>query len=437
MSQPSAAPAHSHTAHAQSLGRFIDRSPSPFHVVHSAITMLEEAGFDAVVHGTPSRLEPGRYYVAADGAITAWIVPDDAQPTTPFRIVGAHTDSPNLRLKPDPIADSVGYRRLGVETYGGVLLNSWLDRDLGVSGRLAIRTDDSTGGSTVDTRLVFIGEPILRVPQLAIHLDRDISERGLLLNKQQHLSPIYGLADESTDIWDAVAENADVSRDDILGAELMLHDTAPAQLAGLDHEFLSAPRLDNQLSCHAALTALAGTTPRDTIPMIALFDHEEVGSVSNTGAATAMLPRLLTEISTSLGAAAQDHRTAISDSLFISADNAHATHPNYPDRHDPGHHIALNAGPALKHNANQRYTTDALSAGLFQLAAEHAGVATQSFVSRSDMPCGSTIGPTVSALLGMRALDVGCPQLAMHSCRELAGSNDPWDMTLVLAELLT
>jgi len=437
MSHPPAAPAHSHTAHAQSLGRFIDRSPSSFHVVASAVAMLEEAGFDAITQSATSSYEPGRYYVAADGAVTAWIIPNDAKPATPFRIVGAHTDSPNLRLKPDPIADAVGYRRLGVEPYGGVLLNSWLDRDLGVSGRLAIRTHDSSGSDTVDTRLVLIGEPILRVPQLAIHLDRDISERGLLLNKQQHLSPIYGLTEQSGDIWDAVAANADVSRDDILGAELMLHDTAPAQLIGLDNEFLSAPRLDNQISCHAALTAIAGTTPSSTIPMIALFDHEEVGSVSNTGAATALLPRLLAEISSTLGANNREQRAAIAESLFISADNAHATHPNYPERHEPAHHIALNAGPVLKHNSNQRYTTDALSAGLFRLAAEHAGVATQSFVSRSDMACGSTIGPTVSALLGMRALDVGCPQLAMHSCRELAGSNDPWDLTLVLAELLS
>jgi aspartyl aminopeptidase len=431
MPDSSAASVHPHDAHAQSLGRFIDRSPSPFHVVESARQMLVDAGFAEVGTTNSAAPQSGRHFIVRDGSINAWILPESATPTTPFRIVGAHTDSPNLRLKPDPNADAVGYRRLGVEVYGGVLLNSWLDRDLGLSGRLAIRT---SGGA--ETTLIAIDEPILRIPQLAIHLDREISERGLTLNKQQHLSPVYGLSGEGVDVWDLIANAGNSSRDDIVGAELMLHDTMPSQLIGAQHEFISAPRLDNQLSCHAAITALAGTTPTDTIPMITLFDHEEVGSVSSTGAATSQLPRLLDEISSSLGASAVDRRVARGHSLFVSADNAHATHPNYPERHDPEHQIAMNAGPVLKHNSNQRYTTDAVSAGVFHLAAEHAGVSTQAFVSRSDMPCGSTIGPTVSASLGIRALDVGCAQLAMHSCRELAGASDPWDMTLLLAELL-
>lgn len=393
--------------------------------------MLLDANFAELDTNQSVALESGPRFVVRDGSLVAWIVPESASPTTPFRIVGAHTDSPNLRLKPEPNADAVGYRRLGVEVYGGVLLNSWLDRDLGLSGRVAVRTATGTA-----TALVFVDRPVFRIPQLAIHLDRDISERGLSLNKQQHLSPIYGLSGGELDVWDLIAESAEVSRDDIVGAELMLHDTMQSQLLGADHDFISAPRLDNQLSCHAAITALAGTTPTETIPMVTLFDHEEVGSVSATGAATSQIPRLLDEISSALGATDADRRIARENSLFVSADNAHATHPNYPERHDPGHQISMNAGPVLKHNANQRYTTDAVSAGLFHLAAEHAGVSTQAFVSRSDMPCGSTIGPTVSALLGMRALDVGCAQLAMHSCREVAGSNDPWDMTLLLAELL-
>lgn len=394
--------------------------------------MLDDAGFAELRPDTPMPSVPGRYFIAADGALTAWIVPDLADATTPFRIVGAHTDSPNLRLKPTPNADTGSYRRLGVEVYGGVLLNSWLDRDLGLSGRLAIRSN--TG---VESRLLLIDEPILRIPQLAIHLDRDVSERGLLLNKQQHLAPIYGLTGDGADIAELLADAAEVSPDDIVGADVMLHDTMPSQLIGADREFISAPRLDNQLSCHSAITALAGTTPTDTIAMIALFDHEEVGSVSSTGAATSTLPRLLEEVRAALGGTPSESRIALANSLFISADNAHATHPNYAERHEPQHHIAMNAGPVLKHNANQRYTTDAISAGMFRIAAEHAGVATQDFVSRGDMPCGSTIGPTISASLGMRALDVGCAQLAMHSCRELAGATDPWDMTLLLAELLT
>ncbi|MFT7473126.1 MAG: aspartyl aminopeptidase [Verrucomicrobiales bacterium] len=422
---------HSHAAHAQALGRFIDASPSPFHVVGSAQEMLVKAGFVAAAGGA-SQAGSGKYYSVRDGSIIAWIVPDNASASTPFRITGAHTDSPNLRLKPEPNADAVGYRRLGVEVYGGVLLNSWLDRDLGLSGRLAIRS-----GQSVESVLLTIDEPLLRIPQLAIHLDRDLGDKGLLLNPQQHLGPIFGLAESSGEIWEAIAGAARVSRSDIVGADLMLHDTQRAQLIGLNEEFISAPRLDNQLSCHAAITALAGTTPNNVIPMVALFDHEEVGSVSATGAATSALPRLLTTISSQLGASPAEFAVASAASLFVSADNAHATHPNYPERHDPAHHIAMNAGPVLKHNANQRYTTDAMSEGAFRLAAERAGVSTQEFVSRTDMGCGSTIGPTVSASLGVRALDVGCPQLAMHSCRELAGTNDPWDMTLLLAELMS
>jgi aspartyl aminopeptidase len=422
---------HSHAAHAQALGRFIDASPSPFHVVESAREMLVSAGFEPAAGGT-TQSASGKYYSARDGAIIAWIVPENAGSSTPFRITGAHTDSPNLRLKPEPNADAVGYRRLGVEVYGGVLLNSWLDRDLGLSGRLAIRS-----GQSVESVLLSIDKPLLRIPQLAIHLDRDIGDKGLILNRQQHLSPIFGLAESSGEIWEVIVEAAGVSRSDIVGADLMLHDTQRSQLIGFNEEFISAPRLDNQISCHAAITALAGTTPNAVIPMVALFDHEEVGSVSATGAATSALPHLLTTISSQLGASPVDFAAATAASLFISADNAHATHPNYPERHDPAHHIAMNAGPVLKHNANQRYTTDAMSEGAFRLAAERAGVSTQEFVSRTDMGCGSTIGPTVSASLGMRALDVGCPQLAMHSCREVAGTNDPWDMTLLLAELMS
>ena len=421
-----------HVAHAQGLLRFIDGSPSPFHVVATAVEMLSAADF---VAAGPSndQLAPGRYFSARDGALVAWVIPDGASGSTPFRIVGAHTDSPNLRLKPKPNANAFGYRQLGVEVYGGVLLNSWLDRDLGLSGRLAVRD-----GANVRQVLVSIDEPILRIPQLAIHLDREINDKGLSLNKQQHLVPIFGLTGSAASTIDTlIADAAGVSTNDVIGADLMLNDTQPSQLIGVDDEFVSAPRLDNQLSCHAALTALSGASSGNAISMVALFDHEEVGSVSATGAATHLLPRLLASISADLGASPADHAATLDDSLFISADNAHATHPNYPERHEPAHHIALNAGPVLKHNANQRYTTDAMTEGAFRLAAERAGVSTQAFVNRTDMGCGSTIGPTVSALLGMRALDLGCPQLAMHSCRELAGTNDPWDMTLLLAELLS
>ena len=418
-----------HRAHALSLARFIDTSPSPFHVVQTGIELLEAVGYEAAEPGTRGGLT-GTRYLQRDGSLLAWRASRDIAPGAPIRLVGAHTDSPNLRLKPNPDANAHGYRRLGVEVYGGVLLNSWLDRDLGMSGRILVR--DGSGNAT--EQLVLVNEPILRIPQLAIHLDREISQKGLLLNKQRHLAPIYGLGDEG--ISGVIAEAAGAGPSDILSSDLMLHDITPSALIGVDAEFISAPRLDNQLSCHAALTALTGINSDDAISIVALFDHEEVGSVSHTGAATALLPRLLGQINTDLGGTEDDLANSLSNGLCVSADNAHGTHPNYADRHEPQHHIALNGGPTLKHNANQRYTTDAATAAEFHLAAERAGVRTQAFVNRTDLGCGSTIGPTLAASLGMRALDVGCPQLAMHSCRELAGSQDPWDMTMLLAELL-
>lgn len=417
-------------AHALSLARFIDASPSPFHVVQSGIEILESAGFsEADPAGADTMV--GRRYIRRDGSLVAWHVDANIEPGAPLHLVGAHTDSPNLRLKPRPQADAHGYQRLGVEVYGGVLLNSWLDRDLGLSGRIVVR--DS--GTQTRELLVLIGDPILRIPQLAIHLDRDVSDKGLILNRQLHLSPIYGLG-KGGNILDLVAESAGVSTSDILSFDLMVHDTAPSGLIGAQQEFLSAARIDNQLSCHAGLTALTGVSAQTSISMLALFDHEEVGSVSHTGAATAALGRIISQINEATGGDDNDLARTLGEGIFVSADNAHATHPNYPERHEPQHHIAMNAGPVLKHNANQRYTTDAVTAAEFHLAAERAGVHTQVFVNRTDMGCGSTIGPTLAALLGMRALDLGCPQLAMHSVREICGANDPWDLTLLLAELL-
>lgn len=425
----------SHSAHAHSLCRFIDDSPSPFHAARSAHDLLAEAGFVSVAATEPHPTDPGRYVKVIDGSMLAWVTPAGASGTTPFRIVGAHTDSPNLRLKPHPDSDTLGYRRIGVEVYGGVLLNSWLDRDLGMSGRLSLR-DPSRAGGEPRVVMVHLREPLFRIPQLAIHLDREINEKGLVLNRQNHLGPIYGL-DGGSGVLELAAEAAGVSLDDVVGFELMLHDINPAALVGLREAFISAPRIDNLLSCHAAVTALSGSNSDRVVPVVALFDHEEVGSTSATGAGTAMFPRFLQQISASLGATEQQHHQALAQSLFISADNAHATHPNYPERHDPAHNVFMNAGPVLKFNAGQRYTTDAVSAGMFRLAAERAGVETQSFASHSDIACGSTIGPAVAARVGLRALDVGCAQLAMHSIREIAGSRDPWDLTLVLADLLS
>ncbi len=425
---------------AERVARLIDASPTPYHAVEQAAGMLASAGA-RVPSGSAEAASPGLWYHAEGGALAAWAVGDNHGARSGMRIVGAHTDSPNLRLKPRPDAGQGGaYRQLGVEVYGGALLNSWLDRDLGVAGRLAVR--DGTGG--VSPRLVRIDEPLLRIPQLAIHLDREVNEKGLVLNRQQHLSPIWSLdaqaaigeATASLDapparrgaraFMDTVAEAAGVDPIDVVGHELMVFDVDRARFVGEGASMLSAARIDNLLSCFAAVDALvaAADAPGPRIAAVCLFDHEEVGSVSSTGAASPRLDRLVDRLASGFGADSDDAAAARADSIVLSADGAHATHPNYPERHDQQHPVILNGGPVLKSNANQRYATDALTGAAFRLACERAEVPMQLFVSRSDMASGSTIGPVTAGRSGMGTVDAGCAQLAMHSARELCGAHD-------------
>jgi len=314
-----------------------------------------------------------------------------------------------------------------VEVYGGVLLNSWLDRDLGISGRLAVRDGD-------DVRQVLVRDdrPLARIPQLAIHLDRGVNEKGLVLNPQDHLSPIIGTGGSTPGGFAALmASAAGVPEDAVLGWDVMFHDLSPSVLAGTNRDLVSAPRIDNLLSCHAGTQALAATAESDgPVPVLALFDHEEVGSVSSSGAAGPLLRRTLRRF-----VALESRR--ISGSLILSVDGTHATHPNYVDRHDPEHPVHLNSGPVLKFNAGERYATDAEGAGVVRLAAERAGVPLQSFVSRGDLPCGTTIGPVTAAATGIRTVDLGVAQMAMHSARETCGSADPGHLQALLVELLS
>jgi len=281
--------------------------------------------------------------------------------------------------------------------------------------------------------LVRLDRPVARIPQLAIHLDRQVNQKGLVLNRQRHLVPVTGIAD-GPGLVEAMAGSAGVDPDAVLSHDLMLHDLTPSTLAGLRDEFVSAPRLDNLASCHAAIEAMAAAHDHDAPvnQVVVLYDHEEVGSTSTTGASAPLLLRLLQARSGSAEAFAE-----VSDrSLVMSADGAHGTHPNYPDRHDPDHRVTLNGGPVLKFNANERYATDATGAAEVRLAAERAGVPLQAFVSRSDLACGSTIGPLTAAAVGIRTVDLGIAQLAMHSAREFCGSADPVRLKHLLAELL-
>jgi aspartyl aminopeptidase len=407
---------------------FLRASPTPFHAVAEGQRRLADAGFTSLDETSRwDRLAPGAYQVTTTGTnLFAFVLPEQR---TQFRIIGAHTDSPNLRLKPNPEYTTEGYAQLGVEVYGGALLNSWLDRDLGIAGRLLVRDDSGA----IASELVCIDRPILRIPQLAIHLDREVNDKGLILNRQDHLAPILGLASSSPGPLAAlVAEAAQVAVDRIVGSELMLFDLTAPTLGGPSNEFIFSARLDNLSMCHAAVTAMTRAPRPTAISMIALFDHEEVGSVSAAGAGSAVLPRILERLLPDREAFHQ----ACARSSCISADMAHAVHPNYASRHDPRHKPQLNGGPVIKTNSQQRYATTAATAAMFAGLCRDEGVPVQHYAHRTDLPCGSTIGPITSTLLGIATVDVGNPMLSMHSARELAGSRDPELMTRVLARYL-
>ncbi|MDH4146187.1 MAG: M18 family aminopeptidase [Acidimicrobiia bacterium] len=424
---------------ARDLCRFIDASPSPYHCVATAIERLREAGFAPAGSGAAPPAPAAGYYASRGGTLVAWRAPAGFDR---FLVVGAHTDSPNLRVKPRPDHGKAGYRQLGVEVYGGALLNSWLDRDLGLCGRVAVRGRGLA--------LVRIDRPVLRIPQLAIHLDREINEKGLLLNRQQHLSPFWALASSGDGAEDdptfraVLAGEVGCASEDVLSWEIMVHPLQASTLGGLADEFVNAPRIDNQLSCWAGVEALCGrarSSGDDDSPahaeVLVLFDHEEVGSTSDRGADGAFLASLLERVSAAAGLDRVAHLEALARSHCVSSDCAHATNPNYADRHEPEHTIALNAGPVLKLNANLRYATDAASSAPVVAAAERAGVPLQWFVNRTDLACGSTIGPLTAAALGVATIDVGAPQLAMHSSRELCGSADPAMLRDLLASYWT
>lgn len=413
---------------------FLDASPSPWHAVESTIDRLD--GFTRL-HETESWTDiPAAGYIVRGGAIVAWRLPSGDASTAsaiPFRIAGAHTDSPCLRVKPQPDRSNVGWKQLGVEVYGGILNNTWLDRDLGLAGRV-IWPDGTV--SLVDVR-----RPIARVSQLAVHLDRNVNEGGLVLDRQQHLTPMWGVGvsrpgDFARWIGDEAGRPTTATGDPTWW-ELCLYDTQGAAVIGADSSMLASGRLDNLLSCWAATRALASAAPTDHIAMIVLNDHEEVGSSSATGAAGPFLESVIQRLVAVRSDRPDEHlHRALAGSMCISADNAHAVHPNYPERHDPGHHPMINAGPALKVNANQRYATSAETASAFQRACDQADVPWQVFVSANNMPCGSTIGPITSTRLGIATADIGVPQLSMHSARELCGADDPGHLAASLRAFL-
>ncbi|GHC37260.1 M18 family aminopeptidase [Streptomyces cinnamoneus] len=418
--------------HTDDLMTFLAASPSPYHAVAGTAERLEKAGFRQVAETDAWDGTTGGKYVTRGGAIIAWYVPEGAGPATPFRIVGAHTDSPNLRVKPLPDTGAHGWRQVAVELYGGTLLNTWLDRDLGLSGRLTLRDGSH--------HLVNVDRPLLRVPQLAVHLDRGVNQDGLKLDKQRHMTPVWGLGEVGEgDLIRFVAEEAGVAAEEVAGWDLMTHSVeAPAYL-GRDRELLAGPRMDNLLSVHAGLAALIAASASANlsyIPVLAAFDHEENGSQSDTGAEGPLLGNVLERSVFARGGAYEDRARAFAGTVCLSSDTGHAVHPNYSERHEPGHHPMPNGGPILKVNVNQRYATDGGGRAVFAAACERAGVPMQHFVSNNAVACGTTIGPITAARHGISTVDIGVAILSMHSARELCGAEDPHLLASALTAFL-
>lgn len=409
---------------------FLDVCPTPYHAVAEAVRRLEAAGYRPLRELDAWELEAGDrcYVVRGGGSVVAFELGAAELADAGLRIVGAHTDSPNLRLKPRADVKAHGYRQLAVEPYGGVLLHTWFDRDLGIAGRVSV-----AAGEEPRTVLVDLRRPLARIPSLAIHLYRELRQDGLKINEQTHLPPLIGL-ETAPELATLLVEELEargedsIDVDDILAYDLMLYDLAGAEVGGGHGEFLFSARLDNLASSHAALSALLDAGEKDEAPftrVVALFDHEEVGSRSAHGAGGPFLLDVLDRVAMlTSGGDPEARARAIARSMMVSADMAHAVHPNYADRHEPGHRPLIGGGPVIKVNANQSYASEAETAAMFASVCRRADVPYQHFITRSDYGCGSTIGPINAARVGLRTVDVGSPMLSMHSCREMAGTAD-------------
>ncbi|EFX00349.1 aspartyl aminopeptidase [Grosmannia clavigera kw1407] len=451
---------------------FVNESPSPYHAVASAVARLEKAGFVHIKERDDwsTQLQPGgKYYLTRNSSsVVAFAIGAKWQPGNPVAMIGAHTDSPCLRLKPVSRKTSVGFLQVGVETYGGGIWHSWFDRDLSVAGRVLVRTGDGT----IVPKLVKIERPILRIPTLAIHLDRSSEFNP---NKETELFPIAGLVSAELNktatpegsedgheaaeapeplqpmterhhpvLIDVVAREAGVAPGQVADFELVLYDTQKSCLGGLHDEFVFSARLDNLGMTYCSLMGLIGSVAapdsladEPAIRLISCFDHEEIGSLSAQGANSNLLPAVLRRLSVVPSAEAADGSNSgavtasstafeqtCSTSFLVSADMAHSVHPNYAAKYESSHHPVINKGTVIKINANQRYVTNSPGIVLLQETARLAGVPLQLFVVRNDSSCGSTIGPMLSAKLGVRTLDLGNPQLSMHSIRETGGAYD-------------
>ncbi|MDO9521594.1 MAG: M18 family aminopeptidase [Pseudohongiella sp.] len=421
--------------------KFLQQSPTPFHAVQTMTASLEEAGFELLDESASWQLKSGRSYVVQrnGSSIIAFRLGQGDPALSGFSMTGAHTDSPCLKLKPNAVMQSAFAVQFAVEIYGGALLAPWFDRDLSLAGRVEYQLEDGS----MQSALLNWQKPIATVPSLAIHLDREANQNRSI-NAQKDMPPLLampmldaGRFEFDQFIAQALQQQHGISQmHKVLGHELYFYDTQPPAMVGLNEDFIASARLDNLLSCYISLEAMlsAHEARADQFSLLVCNDHEEVGSSSACGAQGPFLRSVLSRISAQLSAGepAESMERLIRRSLFLSIDNAHGLHPNFPEKHDANHGPLLNRGPVIKVNANQRYATNSRTMALFQALCDNSGVPCQSFVVRSDMGCGSTIGPITASGLGVETIDIGVPTFGMHSIRELAGSDDGWYLARVL-----
>ena len=412
----------------QNLLDFIDESPSPWHVVKSTEALLKPLGFVCLDETCQWQIQPGgRYYVVRDGSsIIFFVLGKKPLLETGFKIIGAHTDSPGLRVKPIATNNKDALLRLNVDIYGSPILATFADRDLSLAGRVCFKN----GLNQIDSCLIRFDRPLLRLPNLAIHMNRAVNEEGLKLHKQNEMPLILSALSEqqlpAEYFFSLLHEQSGIEPKQILSWDLAVYDTQKGAIWGANREFYCNSQLDNLASCHAALQATLTETAldNDNTFVCAFFDHEEIGSESKQGANGSFLPDVLHRIALANDSTADQYARVLARSFLVSADMAHAYHPNFPAAYDNEHKVEVNKGPAIKVNCNLRYSSEGLSEARFIDWCKEAGVPYQYYSHRSDLPCGSTIGPMTSAKLGIRSVDVGNPMWAMHSIRESAGVND-------------
>ena len=409
-------------SHLSDLMKFIDDSPTPYHAVFEASQRLIDAGFYPLREDASFELSWNQgYFVISNGSLHAFRTPKSPY-FSGFRLLTAHTDSPNLRLKPNAEFQKRDYYQIAVEVYGDPLINSWFDRDLSLAGRVFLKEPSGE----ITSELIRFSRPLFRIPQLAIHLDRELATKGLVINRQDHMSPIGGIRVpmELGMLKQLCATEITCDPEDILHMELMLYDTNPSAKAGLLGEFILSSRLDNLAMCHAALSALVAQPGSDQIPWVSLFDHEEVGSQTTEGAHSESIRRLLFRVLQALDVSKDNIPVCMAESACISMDMAHAIHPNYAEKHDPLHSPIINGGPVFKVNVSQRYASDGYLHSQVTSICDRLEIPYQWYSHRSDLPCGSTLGPIIAAQLGIKTIDIGNPMLSMHSIREMAGTDD-------------